>query len=59
MPNLTYEDLTVSVGAFGGDFHIQLRTLDKKVTANQLAAQMYPVFDVEEKALVASKGKGI
>jgi hypothetical protein len=51
MPNLTYKDLKVSVGMFGGDFRIQLRSLDIKLTAEQLAEQVYPVFDAQEKAL--------
>jgi len=51
MPSLTFKDLKISVGAFGGDFHIQLRSLDVKLTAEQLAEKMYPVFDALEKQL--------
>jgi DNA-directed RNA polymerase subunit E'/Rpb7 len=55
MPSLQFNDLKVSVGAFGGDFHVQIRTLDIKLTKEQIAEAMYPVFDAQEKALVASQ----
>jgi hypothetical protein len=55
MPKLTYQDLTISVGTFGGDFTVQIRTLNEKLTPVQLAACVYPIFDAQEKALVARK----
>ena len=52
MPKLTYQDMTVSISALGGDFHIQLRTLDEKLSPAQLAALLYPIFDAKEKQKV-------
>lgn len=49
MPSFQFQDMKVSVGAFGGDFRIQLRTLDIKITKEQLAALLYPIFSEQEK----------
>jgi hypothetical protein len=52
MPSLNYQDLKLSLGVFGGDsVHVQLRSLDIHVTEEQLMAMIYPVFDLQEKAL--------
>ena len=53
MPSLTYQDLTLSIGMFGNKVHVQLRTLDIHLTEDEIAALLYPIFDAEEKALVA------
>ena len=50
MPKLNYEDMTLSVGAFGGDVTVQLRTLKTKISLDDLAALVYPHFDAQEKA---------
>jgi hypothetical protein len=49
MPNLDYSDLHISV-SWGGDFHIQLRTLDLHLTKAQIAELIYPLLDAREKA---------
>lgn len=50
MPSFTFQDMTISVGTFGShDVHVQLRTLDEKMTLPQLAALLYPIFDAQEK----------
>lgn len=50
MPSFQFQDMKVSVGAFGDhDVHVQLRTLDEKLTIQQLAALLYPLFDAQEK----------
>lgn len=49
MPAMTYQDMKVSVGAFGGDFRVQLRSLDIKLTKEQVAALLYPIFSEQEK----------
>jgi hypothetical protein len=54
MPSLSYQDLNINV-SWGGDFHIQLRTLDEHLTKEQVAELIYPVLDAQEKALVASQ----
>lgn len=51
MPSFTFKDLKISVGTFGGNFRIQLRDLDVSLTKDQLAAEVYPIFDAQEKAL--------
>jgi hypothetical protein len=51
MPALTFKDMKLSIGVFGGNVRVQLRTLDKTVTEQELAALIYPVFDAQEKAL--------
>jgi hypothetical protein len=50
MPHFTYQDMTLSVGAFGGDVTVQLRTLKKKISLDDLAALVYPHFDALEKS---------
>jgi hypothetical protein len=54
MPSLSYQDLNISV-SWGGDFHVQLRTLDEHLTKEQVAELIYPILDAQEKALVAQK----
>lgn len=42
--------MKVSLGMFGDHaVHIQLRSLDEKLTLDQLAAMLYPIFDQQEK----------
>ena len=56
MPSLTYKDLKLSIGIFGGgEVTVQIRTLTTKVTEDQLLALLYPIFDGEEKALEGIK----
>jgi hypothetical protein len=57
MPELSYQDLTLSLGAFGtGDVRVQLRSLDEKLTKEQLMELIYPIFDAKEKALALQTG---
>lgn len=49
MPSLKFNDLIISVG-LSGVFHIQLRSLDEKLTKEQMAEILYPIFDAKEKA---------
>ena len=54
MPQFTYKDMKVSVGALGAhDVRIQLRFLDEKLTLERLGEILYPIFDAEEKRLHA------
>lgn len=50
MPSLAYKDMKVSVSIFSGDTTVLLRTLTKKLSPEDLAALLYPIFDAEEKA---------
>lgn len=50
MPKLTFQDMTLSIGPFGGDVTVKVRSLEKKISLNDLAALVYPIFDAEEKS---------
>jgi hypothetical protein len=52
MPSLVYKDMKISIGMFGGNFRVQLRTLDIQLNKDQVAEMVYPIFDAQEKALV-------
>jgi hypothetical protein len=49
MPSLTSNDLTISIGLFGKDVHVKIRSLDIHVTEQQLIDMIYPFFDEKEK----------
>lgn len=49
MPSINFNDMKISVG-LSGVFHIQLRGLDEKLTKEQMAEIVYPIFDAKEKA---------
>jgi hypothetical protein len=51
MPSLEYKDLKLSIGVFGSDVHVQIRTLDLHMTEQELLEMVYPIFDAKEKTL--------
>lgn len=57
MPKLTYKDMTLAVGMFGGDVTITLRSLQVKMPIADLAALIYPQFDAQEKSEVEGLSK--
>lgn len=57
MPQITFKDLTLSIGVFGGDVTVQIRSLKLKMPVQDLAARLYPEFDAEEKAEAAGLAK--
>jgi hypothetical protein len=56
MADLNFQDMGISIKKFGEhDMTVDLRTLHLVLKPNDVAALLYPIFDAQEKALVASK----
>ena len=59
MPQLTSGDLTISIGLFGKNVHVHIRTLNMTVTEQQLIDMLYPFFDAKEKSQAPPKVAGV